>query len=87
MNIFRQAYGIITTKTTDQMTDDEIELVSRATSFMANELLKAFREYDNLPVSEGLLALAEMVELERRLGGNGKGNNETLHRIRLCFLA
>jgi len=44
------------------MTDDEIELVSRATSFMANELLKAFREYDNLPVSEGLLALAEMVE-------------------------
>ena len=61
-NIFRQAYEIITTKKCEEMTDDEIELVGRATSLVATQLPKTYPEYDRMPISEGLLKLAEMIE-------------------------
>lgn len=63
-NIFRQAYEIVTTKTSNQMTDDEIELVNRALFPIINLLPRLDRRLDEMPVSEGLLLLAELIERE-----------------------
>ena len=60
-NIFRQAYELVTTKTGDQMTDDELKLAGKAIAFMINTLPRS-PIYDELPASSGLLRLAELAE-------------------------
>jgi len=44
------------------MTDEEQELISKAVALFANEFPKAFPKYDMMPISEGLLRLAEIIE-------------------------
>lgn len=62
VNIYKQAYEIITTKTCEEMTDEEVELVSGALGIMINELPKVEPIYDKLPISLGLLRLAKITE-------------------------
>lgn len=57
-NIFRRAYEIVTTKTGDQMTDDELQVVNEAVGVMINTLPRSEPIYDELPISLGLLRLA-----------------------------
>lgn len=61
-NIFRQAYEIITTKTGDEMTKKERKLVGIAVTFIATQLVRVEPEYDELPISDGLLRLAKIAE-------------------------
>lgn len=63
-SIYYKAYEIVTTKTCQEMTEEEVELVSRTTMFMVNILPKLEPIYDNLPISKGLLKLAKII------GGN-----------------
>lgn len=62
VNIFRQSYEIITTKTCGEMTAKERKMVALATSFVANQLPKVEPGKDNELVNKGLLKLAVMVE-------------------------
>ncbi len=73
-SIFRQAYEIITSKTVEEMTEEETKLVATATTFAANELPKVYPKemtIKEMTISEGLLILARMTEnnnlKERRL--------------------
>jgi len=81
INPFHQAYEIIQSKSPDQMTDDERQLLSRAIALFANELPKAFPEYDIMPISEGLKRLAEIIEglphwgSKNKVVNDGKSNN------------
>lgn len=61
-NIFQQAYEILTTKTYREMTEEERKLVSLTTTFVTKELVKVEPKYDKLPISDGLLKLAKMIE-------------------------
>ena len=61
-NIFRQAYDLITEKTCGELTDDDIKMVNEALGLMINTLPQLEPIYDELPISEGLLRLAELVE-------------------------
>ena len=60
-NIFRQSYEILTTKTGEEMTEKERELVALTSSFVATQLSKVEPKCDEL-ISKGLLKLAVMVE-------------------------
>jgi len=60
-SIFRRAYELITKKTCGEMTDEERELVSLATSFVATQLPKAYPK--EMTISEGLLLLAQIAEV------------------------
>lgn len=61
-NLFRQAHELLSTKDRNDMTEEELKLVSKVTAFFANELPKAFPGYDEMPISSGLEKLAKMVE-------------------------
>ena len=73
VNIFRQAYEIITTKTCGEMTDEEAKLVSLTLSFVATQLSRVEPKYDNELISVGLLRLAELIEEQERININQKG--------------
>lgn len=62
VNIYRQAYELIVTKKCGELTRKDIKLVSSALSLMINTLPKIKPIYDDLPISEGLLRLAEIIE-------------------------
>ena len=71
-NIYRQVYGILLSKTYREMTSEEIELVNKVEGFVANTLPRIFPKYDTLPISEGLLFLARLVESSNEVS---KGEN------------
>lgn len=64
LNAYLKAYKIVTSKTCQEMTDKERELVDITRMFVANILPKLEPIYDNLPISKGLLKLAKII------GGN-----------------
>jgi len=59
-NMFRRARKLLLVKTGGEMTEEELETVSLAVMFVANELPKAFPEVAT--ILDGLLLLAEIVE-------------------------
>jgi len=85
-NIYREAYGIITTKTGDQMSEKELELVNRAL-FPAINLLPKFDLNRVETVSEALLRLAEMLEGKPKYGRAYWKFWDIQHYLRNCWLA
>jgi len=63
-NIFRQAKELIQTKRGD-LSEQEIEVINSALLGAIFLLPKAFPEFDELPISVGLEALARMTEEAR----------------------
>lgn len=61
-NIFRQAKELIQTKRCGEFTDEETKLRNTALLGAICLLPKAFPEFDKLPISVGLVALARMTE-------------------------
>lgn len=62
MNIFRQAHQLITTKTCGEFTSEDINLINQAIFPAINLLPRLEPEYDEMPVSEGLKRLAELID-------------------------
>lgn len=62
VNIYKQAYEIITTKKCAELTNKDIKLVNSALCTMINTLPRIEPIYDELPISEGLLRLAKIIE-------------------------
>lgn len=58
--MFQQAYELLGSKTSEEMTDEEHQLVAIATTFVAHELPKAYPGV--LTINEGLLLLAKITE-------------------------
>jgi len=62
-NIFRQAKLLLDKKdASSKLPGDEFKLVSLATAFVANEMPKAFPEYEGRTVREDLEELIEILE-------------------------
>ena len=61
-NIFRQAKELIKTKRCGDLSEQEIEVINSALLGAICLLPKAFPEFDELPISVGLEALARMTE-------------------------
>ncbi|MBA7632705.1 hypothetical protein ES703_40258 [subsurface metagenome] len=67
-NIFRQAKQLLDKKDAGaELTEEEQELVSTVTAFVANETPKAFPD-DEMLVSSGLEELAKIVEEAKQNG-------------------
>lgn len=63
MNLFREAEELLQKKDSGtELTEEELKLLNDATAFVANELPRAFPNFDDMPCSTGLEELAKIVE-------------------------